>query len=73
MRRILRANQVFGREGLAGPSKAQGWRLERAGRFPQRVQISDQAVGWYSDEVARWISERVRGIPAAPANIVTAK
>jgi prophage regulatory protein len=63
-RKILRKPAVKERTGL---STAQIWRLEKAGTFPARVQISANAVGWYSDEIEGWIEARARGIGRRPA------
>ena len=43
---------------LTGLSRCSIRRLEVAGRFPRRVQLSDNAVGWLADDVTRWIEER---------------
>jgi prophage regulatory protein len=42
-------------------------RLERAGRFPKRVQIGDCRVAWVEEEIEAWIEARVaeRDRPAA--------
>jgi len=37
------------------------WRLERQGKFPQRVQLGPRTVAWYEDEVQKWCNERIRG------------
>lgn len=34
-------------------------RLEKAGRFPKRVQIGPNRVGWVEDEVLDWLRERL--------------
>ena len=34
-------------------------RLERAGKFPKRVQIGPNRVGWVEAEVLDWLQERV--------------
>jgi len=39
-------------------------RLERAGRFPRRLQLGPNRVGWRLVDIERWINERV---PAAAA------
>jgi prophage regulatory protein len=42
-------------------SDATIWRLEQADEFPRRIRLTDAgAVGWYLDEVEKWIEERVR-------------
>ena len=55
--RLIRERQILERTGL---SRTQRWRLEREGRFPARVQLSDRAFGWIESEVEAWIAERVR-------------
>jgi prophage regulatory protein len=42
------------------------WREEKAGRFPARVQLGAQAVGWYEDEIAKWLASRPRGPRPSP-------
>lgn len=34
------------------------WRLEKAGEFPQRRQISPGIVGWAKNEVLDWLAAR---------------
>lgn len=34
-------------------------RLEKAGKFPKRVQIGPNRVGWVEDEVLDWLRERL--------------
>ena len=37
------------------------WRLERADKFPKRVQLTEGgAVGWYLDEIEQWMQQRIR-------------
>ena len=55
--RLLRLAEVL---RLTGLSRATIYRLERAGRFPKRRQISDNAVGWYETEVRAWSASRPR-------------
>ncbi len=57
--RLLRVPEVCKRTGL---SRTTLWRLERAGEFPRRRQISTQTVGWLVSDVVEWIkSRRERG------------
>jgi len=39
-------------------SRTQIWRLEKAGKFPRRIKLSDNAVGWDSVEVEQWLESR---------------
>ncbi|WP_417519798.1 helix-turn-helix transcriptional regulator [Minwuia sp.] len=34
-------------------------RLEKAGKFPRRVQIGPNRVGWVEEEVLDWLQERL--------------
>jgi len=34
-------------------------RLEKAGKFPRRVQIGPNRVGWIEGEVMDWLQERI--------------
>ena len=43
---------------ITGTSRTTRWRLERAGRFPRRIQISPGGVGWLVSELQEWIRER---------------
>jgi len=39
-------------------SRSQIWRLERAGKFPKRIQISDNSVGWDEADIEAWMLAR---------------
>jgi predicted DNA-binding transcriptional regulator AlpA len=40
------------------------YRLEREGKFPQRVELSERASRWREDEIAAWIEARSAERPA---------
>ena len=71
-RRIIRKRVVLQRTGY---SDATIWRKEKAGQFPERVQLSPDgmAVGWYEDEVDEWIRSRIRGPGKQPASAKRAR
>jgi prophage regulatory protein len=50
--RVLRKPEVLSTVGL---SDATIWRLERDGKFPKRIQLGGNSVGWSENEVLRWI------------------
>jgi prophage regulatory protein len=56
---IIRHPEV---ERRTGYSRCQIWRLEKVGKFPARVRLSDagKAIGWFEDEVDNWIHTRIR-------------
>ena len=53
--RMLRAKEVLVRTQL---SRSTIWRLERAGVFPARRQISCGRVAWVESEVNAWLASR---------------
>lgn len=65
MTRLIRRRELVELVGLR-PSRID--ELERAGKFPARVRISDRACGWRSDEVDAWIDARPRAAEA-PADV----
>ena len=50
--RILSAHEV---QRLTNLSRTTLWRLERAGKFPARVQLSVTRIGWRHTEVQGWL------------------
>ena len=50
---ILNSNDVVKKIGL---SKVTIWRMEQAGLFPKRVNLSDRRVGWAESEIEEWPS-----------------
>jgi prophage regulatory protein len=56
-RRVLRKPEVMSRIGL---SDASIYRMEKAGRFPKRIRLGGQSVGWFSDEVDKWFDQKAQ-------------
>ena len=52
-------------EHTSGLSRTTRWRLERAGLFPKRHQISPNAVAWLESEIQDWLRERAENKEAA--------
>jgi prophage regulatory protein len=42
-------------------------RLEKAGRFPRRIQLGPNRVGWRLVDIEKWINDRVAVAGASPA------
>lgn len=40
-------------------SNSQRWRNERAGKFPRRVRISDNRIGYVEAEIDAYIASRI--------------
>lgn len=53
--RILRKPQV---QDKVGKSDATIYREEMAGRFPKRIKLGANSVGWLESEVDEWIKEK---------------
>ena len=62
--RFLREREVH---HLTGLSRTTRWRLEGAGKFPARRQISTNAVAWLESEVLEWMKDK-----AAPPSVAAA-
>ena len=55
--KILKAKEVASMINL---SRVTIWRLEKEGKFPQRIRISTKRIGWLEDKVTKWIEKRPR-------------
>lgn len=62
---ILRTNDVI---QLTGLSRSTLWRLERAGNFPERIQLGANSVGWLEADINAWLDSRPRGLKAELPN-----
>jgi prophage regulatory protein len=54
---LLKLRQVIERTGLSGTTI---WRMEGRGKFPSKVQISENRVGWHEAEIDGFIESRPR-------------
>lgn len=59
MPQVLRISQV---SEMVGLSRTTIWRRERAGDFPERIDLGGRSVGWRADEVQAWLEGRPRGL-----------
>ena len=48
-------------------NKTRLYSLQRAGKFPRGVKISERAVAWPASEVREWISDRIAERDAKPS------
>ncbi len=53
--RILRKPEL---KDKIGKSDATIYREEKAGRFPKRVKLGANSVGWLESEIEEWIREK---------------
>ena len=63
-RKIVRTKKVMER---VGKSRVQIWRDVRANKFPAPVSLGPNSIGWYEDEVERWLETRPRRTYGAAA------
>jgi prophage regulatory protein len=54
-KRVLSQQAVLNRVPV---SRTTLWRMERAGDFPRRIQISANRIGWLEADVDAWVEER---------------
>ncbi len=57
-RRIMRLPQV---QAATGFGRAWIYELMSEGKFPKAHKIGARAVGWDSQEVERWVADRLEG------------
>ena len=50
-------------------SRVQIWRLERQDKFPRRVRLGPNRIGWLESEVDDWIRSRLDDREASNANL----
>jgi len=62
--KMLRERECLEATGLSRSSR---WRLEKAGQFPDRRQLSARCVAWVSGEIDSWLSSRAAGINSSLA------
>ena len=55
--RILLKPEV---QSKVGKSDATIYREEMAGRFPQRIKLGANSVGWLESEVEEWLDNRIK-------------
>jgi prophage regulatory protein len=53
--RIIRKPELLSKIGLAD---ATIWRLERAGKFPRRIKLGGNSVGWFESEIDAWLTQK---------------
>lgn len=56
MTRVIRKPELLSRVPLSDPTI---WRLEKAGKFPKRLQLGAASVGWLEEEIEEWLAERI--------------
>ena len=62
--RIIRKPELLDSIGLSYPTV---WRLEKAGKFPKRIQLGGNSVGWVESEIVEWLKSRPRLIAEGAA------
>ena len=66
MTRVIRKPELLSRIPLSDPTI---WRLEKAGRFPKRLQLGGNSVGWIEEEIEAWLAERMAARNAPQGDI----
>ncbi len=54
--KVLRIKDVQARVGY---SRSHIWQLERAGRFPRKIRLGPNSVGYVESEIDEWIAGKV--------------
>jgi len=43
---------------ITGLSRTRRWELEKEGKFPKRIKLSERAIAWLLSDLMNWIEER---------------
>lgn len=46
---------------ITGLSRTRRWELEKEGKFPVRIKLSERAVAWRLSSLMQWMEERCNG------------
>jgi len=49
------------RQTITTISRTQAWKLEKEGKFPQRITVNNRTVVWKLSELLEWINNQPRG------------
>jgi len=63
MSKIIRKIQI---KEITGLSPRHIDRLEKAGKFPSRIQLGPRSVGWQEQDIIDWLESRPRGPTTTP-------
>lgn len=69
-KKVIRRSKILEITGLSNSTII---RLEKAGGFPERIQLGPNSVGWYEDEVLVWVSDLKRKGCLAPKQALEAR
>lgn len=69
-RRIIRLREVV---RLTGLHESTIYRKEKAGKFPQRVRLGPNSVGFFEDEIDEYNAKLARGFSDAPTRALEAR
>lgn len=53
--RVIRKPELFSRIGLSDTTV---WRMEKSGKFPGRIKLGGNSVGWIDHEVSDWLKTK---------------
>jgi len=49
-------------KSITGLSRTRRWELEKIGKFPKRIKLSERAIAWRYSDLMNWMEERVSAI-----------
>jgi len=56
MKRFIRIKEVIATTGL---SRSSIYQFISEGKFPEQIKLGSRAVAWNSDDISKWIDERI--------------
>ena len=53
--RLIRKPELL---SIIGLSDSSIWRMEKAGKFPGRIQLGGNSVAWFESEILDWLKDK---------------
>jgi prophage regulatory protein len=63
MQRVIRANDI---QAVIGLTRRTADMLEAAGKFPRKIRLGANSVGWLVEDIDRWLSDRAAARDGQP-------
>jgi prophage regulatory protein len=61
MRKLFNPDRIVreaDRRYITSISRTQAWKLEKEGKFPKRVRLSNRSIGWKLSELLEWVNNQ---------------
>jgi len=64
--RVIRKPEL---QKIIGLSDVTIWRMEKAGKFPKRISLGANSVGWFENDIEDWFADKAANRISLGANM----